>query len=358
MQNDQARLESRVRASWRVRACAAGLCVGAQVFLFGSGVAMPVTLGSAWIAALVALPASALTVALCRRALTLPAKAGKRTAALHLLLSFTLLCNAAFALCALISLTGQTLLVQSRELLITATALAAAALCVLTGGAFRLCFALRFALPALLIVLTAVCMPFEQPAGLFPILGAGGVPLLTAAVCMLGCVSPLLLLMLPPPELARAGEAAQRCPVPGTSFFLSRALSGAAIGVLLLFAASVCTTYESILSSSGWGARLHIVFGAQAHGNVPQTLLTVCQVIAIALLSVCTLGSAEQALLRALPALRRGRAGLCVLVLMLAVCLAALNILGFTPALFAAPFLSLPTAALLLLRRRMGGRCA
>lgn len=361
MQNDPttlAKLDSRVRACWRVRACAAGLCVGAQVFLFGSGVAMPVALGSAWIAALAALPAAALTVAVCRRALTLPPRAGKLRGALHLLLAFTLLCNAAFALCALVSLTGQTLLVQSRELLIAATALAAAALCTLTGGAFRLCFALKWALPALLILLTAVCMPFEQPAGLFPILGAGGVPLLVAAVCMLGAASPLLLLMLPPPELARAGEAAQRCPVPSARFFLARTLPGAAVGVLLLFAASVCTTYESILGSSGWGARLHIVFGAQTHGSIPQTLLTVCQTVAIALLSICTLSAAEQALLCALPALRRGRAGLCVLVLLLALCLGALNVFGSAPVLAAAPGLILPSAALLLLHGRMGGRCA
>lgn len=358
MQNDPARLESRVRASWRVRACAAGLCAGAQVFLFGSGVAMPIALTSAWIAALIALPAAAVTVILCRRALTLPARPGKFTAALHLLLAVTLLGNAAFALCALIRLTGQTLLVQSRALLISATALAAAALCALTGGAFRLCFTLRWALPALLVLLTAVCMPFEQPAGLFPLLGAGGVPLLTAAVCMLGSVSPLLLLLLPPPDLTRAGEAAQRCPVPRARFFLLRVLPGAAAGVLLLFAASVCTTYESILSSSGWGARLHIVFGAQTHGSVPQALLVLLQTAAIALLAVCTLDAAEQALLAALPALRKGRVGLCILVGLLAVCLAALNVLGFTPALFAAPLLALPAAALLLLHRRMGGGCA
>lgn len=354
MQNDQAVLESRVRACWRVRACAAGLCVGMQVFLFGSGIAMPLALGGAWIASLAVLPMAALTAAVCRRALVSPARAGKPAGALHLLLALTLLANAAFALCALVSLARQTLLVQSRDLTSTAMALTAAMLCALTGGAPRLCFALRWALPVLTLCLAALCMP--QPAGLFPILGAGGVPLGAAAVCMLGAASPLLMLLLPPPELARAGEAARRCPVPPTGFFLARALPGAAAGVLLLFAASVCTTYEAILDSSGWGARLRIVLCAQMHGSIPQTLLTVLEVIAIALLAVCMLSSAEQALLRALPRAQKGRAGLAALALILAACMAALNVFGFAPALFAAPLLILPTAALLAAHKLMGGK--
>ena len=355
MQNDQARLESRVRACWRVRACAAGLCVGAQIFLLGAGAAMPLALGAAWIASLSALPMAALTAAVCRRALVLPSRAGKLTGALHLLLALTLLANAAFALCALVSLSGQTLLVQSRALWNTAAALAAVTLCALTGGGPRLCFALRLMLPALLLGLTALCMPLELPAGLFPILGAGGLPLGVAAVCMPAAASPLLMLLLPPPELARAGEAAQRCPVPKTGFFLARVLTGAAAGVLLLLAASVCTTYEAISDSSEWGARLRIVFSGQMHGSIPETLITLCQVIAIALLAICMLTSAEQALLRALPRARKGRTGLAALVLILFLCLAALNVVGPAPALFAAPLLLLPTAVLLLAHKRMGG---
>ncbi|MGN0773021.1 MAG: hypothetical protein ACI4MP_04445 [Candidatus Ventricola sp.] len=352
------RLESRVRACWRVRACAAGLCVGTQIFLFGTGVAMPIALGGAWIASLAALPMAALTAAVCRRALTLPESRGKLTGALYLLLALTLLASAAFALTALIDLAGQTLLVQARALWSTAVALAAVALCALTGGAARLCFALRFALPVLLLGLTALCVPMELPVGLFPIFGAGGAALGAAALCMLGAASPLLMLLLPPPELEAAGEAARRCPVPKTGFFLVRALTGAAVGVLLLFAASVCTTYEAIAQSGGWGERLRIVLGGQTHGSVAQTLLTLCQVVAMALLSVCMLASAEQALLRALPAARRGRAGLAALVLILAACMVALNVLGLTPALFAAPLLVVPTAALLILHKRMGGKCA
>ncbi len=358
MQDDQARLNGRVRACWRVRSCAAGLCVGAQIFLLGTGVAMPLALGGAWIASLAALPMAALTAAVCRRALASPRRTGKCTAALHLLLALTLLSCAAFALCGLVSLAGQTLVVQARALWSAAAALAAAALCALTGGAARLCFALRFALPVLLLGLTALCMPLELPVGLFPILGAGGLPLGVAAVCIPGAASPLLMLLLPPPELALAGEAAQHCPVPKTGFFLARALTGAAVGVLLLFAASVCTTYESISDSSGWGERLRIVLGGQMHGSVAQTLLTLCQVVAMALLAVCLLASAEQALLRALPAARRGRAGLAVLVLVLAACMALLIVYNLTPALFAAPLLIMPTAVLLIAHKRMGGKIA
>ena len=117
MQNGKQRLESRVRACWRVRACAAGLCVGTQIFLFGTGAAMPLALGGAWIAALAALPAAALVTAICRRALTQPARAGRLAKALHLLLSATLLLHAALALAALVSLAGQTLMVQALSLI-------------------------------------------------------------------------------------------------------------------------------------------------------------------------------------------------------------------------------------------------
>lgn len=349
-------LESRVRATWRVQACAAGLCAGTQVFLFGTGIAMPVALGSAWIASLAALPMAALTAFLCRRALALPRRTGKLAAALHLLLALTLLSNAAFALCGLVSLAGQTLLVQARALWSAAVTLAAVALCALTGGAPRLCFALRWLLPVLLALLTALCVPLEVPAGLFPIFGAGVMPLGAAAACMLGAASPLLMLLLPPQALARGGEAAKRCPVPPAKFFVWRALASAAAGVLLLFAASANSPYEALLESSGWGERLRIVFGGQMRGGVMQTLLTVCQLIAMALLAVCMLASAEQALLRAIPKAQKGRAGLAALVLLLAACMAALIVLGMTAALFAAPLLVLPTAALLILHKRLGGR--
>ena len=356
-----------MRACWRVRACAAGLCVGAQIFLFGSGIAMPVALGSAWIAALAALPAAALTTAVCRKKLDQdflqrekehPRKDRRGSRILHALLALTLLLNAAFALGALVSLAEQTLLRQARAAWSMAVALAAAALCALTGGAPRLCFALRWGLAALLLGLTAACVPMELPVGLFPILGAGPLPLGVAAVCMLGAASPLLMLMLPPPELALAGAAAQRCPLPETKFFLGRVLAGAAVGVLLLFVASVCTTYESIAESGEWGVRLRIVFGAQPHEGIPQTLLTVCQMIAVVLLAACMLGAAEQALVRAWPKAQKGRAGLAALTLLLALCLAALIVYGFTPALFIAPLLAVPLAVLLIFYRRMGGNDA
>ena len=350
------RLETRVRACWRVQGCAAGLCVGAQIFLLGAGIAMPIALGGAWIASLAALPMAALTTALCRRALVLPRRGGHLTIALDLLLSLTLLANAALALTALVDLAGQTLLVQARALWIAAVTLAAAALAALTGGARRLCFALRGALLVLLPGLTLLCVPMKLPSGLFPILGAGTLPLGVAALCMLSAASPLLMLLLPPPELERAGEAARRCPVPGTGFFLVRVLPGAAMGVLLLFAASVLSTYEALMESGEWGMRLRIV--TQARGGLLPMLLILCEMTAMALLSICMLSAAEQALLRALPCARRGRAGLWAQLAVLAALLALPIVFGDAPVLFAAPLLVLPTAALLLLHRRMGGKSA
>ena len=116
MPNDQKTLEYRVRESWRIRACTAGLCVGAQTFLFGTGIAMPIALNSAWMAALAALPAAALVTAVCRRvlkqtyALEQPDRAGKGARALHVLLALTLLANCVFALSALVSFAQQSLI--------------------------------------------------------------------------------------------------------------------------------------------------------------------------------------------------------------------------------------------------------
>ena len=67
MPKDLKRIEYRVRESWHARACAAGMSVGAQVFLFGTGVAMPLTLNSAWMAAFGALPLAGLVAAACRK---------------------------------------------------------------------------------------------------------------------------------------------------------------------------------------------------------------------------------------------------------------------------------------------------
>ena len=352
------RIESRVRESWRVRSCAAGLCVGAQIFLFGTGVAVPIALNSAWIASLAALPLAALTAALCRRAQTAPKKDGGFARALYVLLALTLLANAAFALASLLGFVEQTLLPQSPVWWSAAVTLLAVALCAFSGGtgAARLSYALRGLLGVLMPVLAAMGLPFGIPVGLFPILGAGGVPLCVAGVCMLGAASPALLLMLPPPELRRAGPQACACPPPAAKAMLSRVLAGAAVGVLLVFVSCVCSTFESLTGAGVWGQRLRIAANTRPHQGMAETALVVCQAAAMALLAVNMLSGAEQALVRALPAAGRGRAGLGALTLLLAACLLALIVLGFEPALFAAPLLVLPTAVLLIFHGRMGER--
>ena len=107
MPKDMKIAERRALESWRARACAAGMSVGAQVFLFGTGIAMPLALNSAWIAALAALPVSALVTAMCRKK-TKKKRKPSRTACV--LLAVTLLGNCVFAVAALVNFAEQTLL--------------------------------------------------------------------------------------------------------------------------------------------------------------------------------------------------------------------------------------------------------
>lgn len=349
---------ARVLAAWRTRACAAAISVGAQVFLFGSGIAMPLCLNSAWLSSLSALPAAAIAVLLCRRAQT---QTRSRLVSLsHTLLALTLTANAIFALAALLSLAEQTLIPQTRAVWSGAATLVFILLCALSGGkgVSRLCFALRFLLPAALLLLTAASVPMEIPVGLFPILGAGPLPLIISCACMLSAASPALMLLLPPPELAQIEGAEDGILVPGAGFFLRRVLLGAGFGCLLLFALSVCGTYESIAAQQTWGERLRIICSGQPHEGIPQALLTVCQLSAIALLAVNMLCAGEQALVRAFPRLSSLRAGLLMMTALCALCLFALIVFGLDRALFAAPGLILPTALCLILCRTKKGASA
>lgn len=362
--DERSTVRARVRAAWRTRACAAGLCVGAQVFLLGAGVAMPLALNAAWLASLAALPMTALIVWACRSALC--AQARRRAAAenprpglaraLHVLLAAVMLLCCAFAVVSLVNLAEQSLLQQARIVFIISMTALFTLLCALSGstGVSRLCFALRFLLPALMAAFSALSMPWGAPMGLFPLLGAGCVPLGAAAACMLAGACPALMLLLAPPEIDAAGGAAQACPVPGTAFFLLRVLPGAAFGSALLLMLCGCGTYESIAAQSVWGDRLRILCTGQPQEGLPQMMLTICQMLAIALLAAGTLCTAEQALVRAVPRLARARSGLLTLFGLLCALLLALTAFGLRIALFAAPGLILPALALLPLSRRMG----
>ena len=370
---ESAVLRRRITAAWRTRACAASLCVGAQVFLLGSGVAMPLCLSSAWLAALAALPACAAAVWACHRALLQGAEnAGGAEplpyrADIHLnaqphgaartggaeplpyrarcfLLALTLTAGAALALAALVSLAEQSLLTQARTLFSAGAAVIAVLLCALSRGTgvSRLCFALRWALPAAVALLAAASIPLGTPAGLFPILGAGAPALALACACMLPAALPVLMLLLPPPELETIGDAQGIEYIPDAGFFLRRILPGAAFGCALLFALSFCSTYESIAAQHTWGQRLRILSSGQPREGVAQALLSVCQMLALLLLAANMLCAAEQALLRAQPKLAHMRAGLLLPAALLAPCLLALIFFGMDKALLIAPWLTLP----------------
>ena len=334
-------IEQRVRASFRVRACAAGLCAGAQIFLAGCAQAMPLALGSAWLAALAVLPLICFLTIRSRRILLQPQQPGPIPRIRHALLFCALLASAVFALASVSVFAAQTLAQEARALLIHALALCAAALCALSGGtgAARLCFALRYLLSALVLGLSVRGMPLRVPVGLFPILGAGAVPLAAAALAMLFGAAPVLMLALQPSELRTVDP--EHIAVPDARFFLFRVLAGAAAGILLLFLTSACTTYESIAESGEWGARLRMAAGNQTHEGVFQMLLMLAKLLCMLLLSVNMLSSAQQALQLALPGLH-GAACLLLCSLLAGFGLLALLIFGDAPLLFGAPLIAVP----------------
>lgn len=353
IQNDTAH-QQRVRASWRTRACAAGLCMGAQLFLAGCAVGMPLALSSAWLAAIPALPFAAWLTARSRRALIHPAGKGIRARIGYAFLFAALLGCAAFALLSMMGFAAQTLAQQARELWIEAAALAAVVLCAFSGGtgAARLCFALRWLLPLLVLGLSLFDLPMRIPIGLFPILGAGARPLGLAALAMLFGAAPALMLTLSPEEL----EESEEKDVPDLRFFLARVLAGALAGVLLLFLISACTTYESIASSSEWGMRLRMAAGNQPHEGMLQMTLMLAKLMAMLLLAVNMLCAAQQALGLAFPRLRSGYAGILLCAALLAGVVFVQAVFGDQPVLLGTPAIAVAgaLAAIFVGGRRRG----
>lgn len=342
--------ERRAIAAWNARACAAAISAGAQVFLFGTGIAMPLCLSSAWIASLAALPAAAIIVIACHRAMR-RRPAGKpfsRPAATLFSLAFFL--SALFSTASLISLAEQTLLPQARTLLsaaVTALFLLLAALSAGTGAG-RLCYALRFALPSALFALAAVSLPLPGIDGLFPLLGAGKTPLLAASLCMPAAAVPAMIILLPPPEIP--DPLRSETALPGTGFFLCRILAGMGAGALLVTLLCAGSTYASIAGMDVWGERLRIASSAKPHEGFAQALLLLCQTCAVFLSSVSLLLSACESLCAAFPL--HPRIALCALCALLFALLVLLTLFGFSAALFAAPLAILPAAAALILHRR------
>lgn len=352
MPKDQTTVNRRVLESWRARACAAGLCVGAQIFLFGTGIAMPLSLNSAWIAAILSLPFSALITIACRRKGFLYGYPSSRKALF--LLALTLLLHAVFAAATLVNFAEHTLLEQAQILWIVLITAVAVFLCALSRGEgiSWLCFALRWALPLLLFILILFSVPMKVPSGLFPLLGPGKTALGISTLCMLSASTPALMLLLPPPEIVQIHQEGLKTPAPKTGFFVWRVLAGAAAGTLVLFCACVCSTYESIAESMQWGARLRIVASDQPHEGIPQTLLTMLQATAIFLLCTNMLSAAEQALAGTTNKSSKSYTGLAALSLVLLALLLLLIACGFDIALFAAPLMIVPALLVLLLLKK------
>lgn len=341
-------MKRRALASYRARACAAAVAVGAQVFSLGTGVLMTVSLNAMWLAALAAVPASMLAALAARRALARRLARGRDgwfARALLLMLGLTLACVSVFQIAALTALSEHSLLPQAQTLFLALSGLAAAALCALPGGegVGRLAYAVRWPLPLALAVLTAGVLSFDTPAGLFPLLGRGAGPLALSALMALSGAAPVLMLTLPPPVLEERGET----PPPGGWFFAWRVGLGALAAVLLLAAVSLCGTYETLEGLGVWGARMRVVCTGKPREGILQTGLTLAQLLSLVIGASAMLGGGEQAAVRAFARLKKHRAGLLLLTLLSGAALWALVVFGFELALRAAPFLLIPTVLLL-----------
>lgn len=329
-------------ACWRMRACSAGLCAGAQVYLMGAGVIAPICGNSAWLASLAAVPSCALAAALCRKRI-----ADRRlTRAGAALLAAACFCLAVFACSSLTVLAGHSLLPRAQSVRVAVTSAAFVLGCAACGvGLTRLCFLLRAALPAVMIPCAVIAAPDRSLSGVFPLLGRGALPLGISALVMAAACAPVLLLLLPPLELGgRADE------LPQARYFARRAAAGAGVGCALLFLFCAGGTPQAISGAEEWGERLAMISGSGAHQGLSDTALLIAMTVSAALYAACMLAAAQEALSAALP--RAGDAGLIAQGAVLLAVLLALSAQGFDAALAAAPLSALPAAGALLACRR------
>jgi len=339
---------SRVRAAFRARACAAGLAVGTQVLIVGAGAAMAVSLNAAWIAALSSLPAAGFAAALCRRRLCRSLSGEEAGRGQRLMLCLTLVICCIACLGALVSLAEQTFLSQARMTFILAVTLMLLFVCAAgrVVGAARAAYALR-ALPAVMIAVFALSsMGRRAGSGLFPLLGAGMGQLGVSALAMLSCAAPLLLLLLPPGEAGNIGVE----DVPAAGFFVRYAVLGAAGGSLLLLILIHGTTIETLEGYASWGERLRLMPVGSGHSGLIFSFLTLCQTGLLLLSGVNLLLAGEEALCLSFPALKKARAALWLLVLLVALSLRAMTVYGFDAALVAASLCGIPAALTLVMR--------
>ncbi len=337
----------RIRAAFSARACAAGLCVGAQVFILSTGAAMAISLNAAWIAALSSLPAAGAAAALCRRRLV-RSLSEKPSRAQRLVLCAVLLICCITGLVALLSLAEQTFLSQARTTFILAATLLLLLLCApgRTEGAARAAYVLRFLPPLMFAALVLRMVRYGSAGGLFPLLGTGTGPLALSLALMVSCAAPVLMLLLPPREIE---DIAQE-DVPRAGFFILRAVLGAAVGCALLLVMIMSTTVETLASYAAWGERLRLIPASGGRGGLLFSFLTLCQLALLLLHAANMLLSSEDALSQAIPALSRRRLSLIVLLALCALALLAMTVYGFDAALAAGALCGIPALAALLMR--------
>lgn len=354
MRKDDAVFKRRALASRRMQACAAGLCAGVEGFLLGAGLAVPVSVNSAWLAALVSVPVCALLAAVCRGWL-----ARRRLMRIGAaLMAAAQLAHAVFACAALASLAEKTLLPQARALHVCALTAVFVSLCAAgRSGTVRVCYLLRAALPLVLIVCAAVSLEDRSLSGVFPLLGAGAGPLaLSAALMAAGGFAPALVLIFPPPELDGEGDA----PLPGAWFYACRAALGAASGCALVFLLCAGGTAQALIRADGWGGRLAMIAGGGAHQGIADTALLLALCVASALYAALMVRACVRSVCCAIPRDREGAALGTVFLLLLAA-LAALTARGMDAALALPPAAALPALIAMIAgsrKREKGGDAA
>jgi len=339
--------ERRIRESFRMQAVCAGLFTGVQVYLLGAGVAVPLCANSAWIASLVCVPAAALFAALAVRRL---ARGGAARAGLCLL-SLCCFLSSVFSCSALVSMAQQSLLPQARGVRIAALTAVFAALTAAGGrGEVRLCFLMRYALPAVLFVSACLQLPEGDLNGLYPILGNGARPLAAAAAVMTAAAVPSLTLLLPPQDLA--DSRAEREGLPGASFFARRAAAGAAAGSALLFLLCAGNGADSRSEALLFGERLLAPASGGAHQGLFDTAFILALTAACALHAAGMLACAADAAAYAFPRRTARRNALIVMGTAIFCALFAFAALGEA----AAPWLALLAAPPALLSLFAGGK--
>ncbi len=325
---------ARFLSSLRARACAAGLCIGAQVLIMGTGAGMPVSLNAAWIASLSAIPASALAAALCQKRLAQTLSGFAPSRFMQGLLAAVLLVLGTGALGALLNLAEQTFLSQARMTAIVLISLLFLLLCAVgrEEGAARAAYILRCLGPAVIVLVLGAAVSAGEYDGLFPLLGTGADQLILNALLMVSCAAPALLLLVPPKE---ADQFAQS-DLPGSGFFALYAAAGAAGGCALLLLMTAASSYETLQGYSTWGQRLRLIPASGGRGGLLFSFLTLCQIVLVFLYAANMLLSCEQAVAGAFPKLKTARLALFLPLLLSALALFAMTAFGFDAALIAA----------------------